>query len=117
MRIRMFSLVTAAALAAVGLAGCGESGSDDPAKADARAACGLLDRMGAIRMSDRKNPACYELSAAVSLAMGAAERDASYRPLRDALRKASDGIAQKFTADNPITRDNLKKARDICADL
>jgi ABC-type Fe3+-hydroxamate transport system substrate-binding protein len=112
----MFSLVTAAALAAVGLAGCG-SGSDDPAKADARTACDLLDRMGTIDLADKKNIASYELGAAVNLAIGAAQRDGSYRPLRDALQKANDAIQAKFTADNSVTRDNLKKAKDICADL
>ena len=107
----------ATALAAVTLAGCGGSDSGDNAKADAKTACDLLDRMGTLHLSSKRDSSYYEFGAAVTLAQGAAERDSQYKPLREALERASNAMQQKYDAHNPITRDGIAKAKDLCADL
>lgn len=103
------------AVTGVALAGC-SAGSDDPATADAKAACSTLDRMGTLDYS-KKSVSVYELGAAVELATAAAGRDPKYAPLKNALTTAQNAAQRTFSPDNDTTKANLKKAKDFCADL
>ncbi|HEY3505525.1 MAG TPA: hypothetical protein VGN37_22410 [Actinocatenispora sp.] len=98
------------AVAGVALAGC-SAGSDDPATADAKAACSTLDRMGTLDYS-KKSVSIYEFGAAVELATAAAGRDSKY-----ALTKAQTAAQRTFDPGNDTTKTNLKKAKDFCGDL
>jgi hypothetical protein len=114
--VRKHLVVLTVAAAALGGCSAASADRDDPAAADAKAACDTLDRMGTLVYS-KKSMSSYEFAAATSLATAAAGRDKKYEPLKDALTRASDAAASTFDPANPSTTKNIKKAKDFCADL
>ncbi|WP_241027882.1 hypothetical protein [Streptomyces verrucosisporus] len=97
----------------------GESGGEGGPAADARAACGVLDRFDESRYTD-KGPAgeaaLNRWGAAQALSASAAAGDERYEPLAEALRKSYHRVLSTFEFDAQAKKD-LERARGICADL
>ncbi|GAA4656064.1 hypothetical protein GCM10023347_00820 [Streptomyces chumphonensis] len=117
-----------AALAAGLVLGAGAVGTvwavvanDTPsdARADAEAACGALDRFDPDLLLDEGPDGLthnYRWSSAMTLAQGAAEADARYRPLAERLLKARDAFHREFELSGEAM-DHLDEARRLCAEL
>lgn len=90
-------------------------GSGDTAAADVGAACAALERTPS-ELDPEKNFAGFRrLGAAAELAAAAAEADAKYQPLADAVRRPIDIFQRTFGADSPEFAEAMAKARQACA--
>ncbi|MFH0245604.1 hypothetical protein ACGRHY_25010 [Streptomyces sp. HK10] len=96
-----------------------ESGGARGPEADARAACGALERFDESRYTD-KGPAgeaaLNRWGAAQALSASAAAGDERFEPLAEALRRAHHRFNSVFEFDARAKKD-LERARGICADL
>ncbi|MFE9679445.1 hypothetical protein ACFYO5_35950 [Streptomyces sp. NPDC006259] len=102
------------------LTGSGEdpSISAGPA-ADARGACAALAGFDASKYAvkgDEGQVALYRWNGAVVLSEAAATADPTYKPLADALRRASQRHQQVFEFDAQVNKD-IAQSRKICAGL
>ncbi|CAL9350946.1 hypothetical protein SUDANB106_00467 [Streptomyces sp. enrichment culture] len=97
----------------------GGSGGEGGPEADARAACGVLERFEESEYAE-KGPAgeaaLNRWGAAQALSAAAAAGDERYEPLAEALRKSYHRVLSAFEFDARAKKD-LERARGICADL
>lgn len=102
------------------LSGSGEDpGISSGPAADAQGACAALagfdESKYAVR-GDEGEVALYRWNGAVVLSGAAAAADPEYKPLADALRRASNRHQRVFGFDAQVKKD-IAKSRKICADL
>jgi len=95
------------------------SGSEAGPEADARAACGALDRFDESKLGVKGAPGDVALNrwgAAEVLSTAAAAGDARHKPLADAVRQSRLRYITAFKLDAKA-KEELAEARRICASL
>ncbi|MFD9118470.1 hypothetical protein ACFU6M_13165 [Streptomyces bottropensis] len=102
------------------LTGSGESpGPGSGPAADAQGACAALAGFAPSKYTakgDEGKVALYRWNGAVVLSEAAAAADRAYKPLADALRRASHRQQVAFAFDAQVKKD-IAQSRKICADL
>lgn len=97
----------------------GGNGDEGGPAADARAACGALDRFDTSEYRE-KGPAgemaLNRWGAAQALSASAAAGDEEYEPLAEALRRSYHRFSSVFDFDARVKKD-LDRARRICSEL